>query len=68
VFEEMKKAIESNVQPEADRRKLLESVNDMEQSKGSPTFISKYKAFMSSASDHVTVLAPFLPGLAQMLG
>jgi len=39
----------------------------MEAAKGTSGFTQKYQNFIASAANHMTVLAPFIPALTQML-
>lgn len=59
--------IQTEVADEHDREQLLALVKELNESKGTAGFLGTYQRFMSAASDHVTVLAPFLPALAQMI-
>jgi hypothetical protein len=63
--------IETTVQNEiADaeiQRELLALVKEMQSSHGTPAFLGVYQRFMAAAANHMTVLTPFLPALAQML-
>lgn len=53
---------------DAQARQRVESVLDgMESAVGTRAFSERYKEFMSVAADHMTVLAPFLPALSQLL-
>lgn len=47
--------------------KIETAINEMKQTVGKPTFTEKYNAFMQSAANHMTVFAPFLPQLSQLL-
>jgi hypothetical protein len=47
--------------------KLLQKVDEMEQTRGKHTFLDKYREFIALAADHITVLAPVIPALSQML-
>jgi len=68
VFTQMQEAVTSQVTDASDRARLLGAIADLENTKNKPGFLGRYKAFMASAADHMTVLAPFLPALAQWLG
>jgi hypothetical protein len=50
------------------RKKLMTDVEEMKATQGSPGFLARYQAFMQDAANHMTVVAPFLPALAQLLG
>ncbi len=67
VFAEMRQIIQTQVQSDEERNEILNSLNELESSKGSGNFIQKYQAFIASAANHMTLLAPFIPALTQML-
>lgn len=69
VFSELKVAITTQVPAGESRDRLLQSVNDMSSSvEDGPGFQGAYQRFISSAADHMTVIAPFLPALAAFFG
>lgn len=49
----------------ADKEGLLQQVDELEQAANTPTYASLYAAFVASIADHITILGPFLPILAQ---
>ena len=49
------------------RNELLERTADLERESGKPAFATRYARFMELAANHIEVLAPFMPALAQML-
>lgn len=46
---------------------LKECVEEMKKAQGSSGFGAAYKRFMTSAADHMTVVAPFIPALSALL-
>ncbi len=68
LFAKLREAIATQVAEESRKAELLEHVAEMEQARGTSSFVDKYKAFMSVLADHIGVVSPFLPALAQMLG
>jgi hypothetical protein len=52
---------------EAERKEILARLDELQEARGSGGFLQAYKNFMASAANHMTVFAPFLPVLAQML-
>ncbi|MEQ7872525.1 hypothetical protein ABDK56_00750 [Sphingomonas sp. ASV193] len=60
--------IQSEIADGETQAALLELVRELSETKGTPGFLNAYQRFMTAAANHVTVLAPFLPALAQMLG
>lgn len=50
------------------RSKLVDAIDDMEKASDKPSLSKAYQKLISSASDHMGVIAPFLPALGQMFG
>ncbi len=50
-----------------DNTEILKAISDMQETIKTPTFIEKYKNFMSVISSHVTVFTPILSELSQYL-
>lgn len=67
LFDEMKKAIVESIQDELTRSRLVERIDAMKSAAGTQSFISRYTEFIAIAADHMTLLAPFLPALSQLL-
>lgn len=69
LFSDLRRAVEAGVSDQQDRDFLLTKVSELEKTAGNPSdYIEAYKDFMQSAANHVTVVAPFLPALASLLG
>lgn len=68
LFADMRKVILARVEVERERQPLLAAINTMEQTSGQPGFLRHYQDFMEAAANHMTILAPFLPALAKLLG
>lgn len=47
--------------------KLKDRINDMEKSVRTKSFAEKYNAFIQSVANHMTIFAPFIPALTQLL-
>lgn len=67
IFTEIRKCLTESLVDSPDLENLLNRVSDMEQSLENGDFKTTYKKFVAAAADHMTILAPFLPGLAQLL-
>lgn len=50
-----------------DETKIIEAINEMKENSNESTFKEKYFKFMEVAAIHMTVFAPFLPALTQIL-
>jgi len=69
VFGDLQAAINKGVSEPAERELLSKLVASMQETAGDkPSFLKSYQNFMAAAANHMTVLAPFLPGLAALLG
>lgn len=68
VFADMRQVIQSHIQNEDERTQILSDLNELEAAKGTGSFTQKYQSFITLAANHMTLLAPFIPALTQMLG
>jgi hypothetical protein len=68
LFADMRQAIQTQIQNDDERTQILSRLNELEAAKGTDTFIQRYQEFITSAANHMTLLAPFIPALTQMLG
>ena len=66
LFLKMREAVVS-IEDAESRERLIAAIGEMESSVGGPTFIERYKEFMGTAANHMTVFAPFFPALTQLL-
>lgn len=65
VFNEIIEAIEASDIP--NKEELIAATNDMATEAESGSITNSYKKFIALAADHMTVFAPFLPALANLL-
>ena len=56
-----------SISDETERTEIVARLHELEKARGSGGFLQAYQNFMASAANHMTVFAPFLPILAQML-
>lgn len=68
VFNEIRMAINNGSLPQERASDLLKLVDDMDDAKGSPSFVEKYKKFIEVAANHMSVVAPFIPALTKFFG
>ena len=66
VFVELREQAKS-IADDQHRDDIMVRINALENAKGTTGFLAAYQEFMAIASDHITVFAPLLPVLAQML-
>lgn len=68
VFDELRNIVSEEVRDLKERSILLSKINELEETKGTTSFVQKYSEFISLAADHLTLLTPILPALTQWLG
>src|ERR1700674_1892978 len=56
-----------SITDETERNEIVARLDELQKARGSGGFLQAYQNFMVSAANHMTVFAPFLPILAQML-
>lgn len=66
LFNDLRKAIETHVEDEEQRRLILGRVTDMEAAHKTPHFKAKYEALIQQAANHIIILTPFIPQLTQL--
>jgi hypothetical protein len=67
LFLNLREHIEENVQDEADRKDLLERLAALEKTKEKASLLKRYQEFIAAAANHMTLIAPFVPALTQLL-
>jgi hypothetical protein len=68
LFTQLRLTIEEKVQAEQERDELLARLADLQSAQGTPTYLDRYQGFIAAAANHMTILAPFLPALTQLMG
>lgn len=66
-FEQLKKAIEENITEQIIRDLYLKNLQDLKDSVGSNSFLEKYQRFISTTANHISIIAPFIPFLTQLI-
>jgi hypothetical protein len=66
-FKTLRGRIESEIAGEDERRKILAALTALQESHGKPPFAQRYTDFIATAANHITVVAPFIPALTEML-
>ena len=67
VFASLREAIQRDVADAGERERLGPLVDALESAKDRTSFMSAYQKLIASAADHMTVLAPLLPALTNLL-
>lgn len=60
-------ALREKVAQIQDGEEISARISDMENSVGTKTFAEKYNAFIQAAANHMTLFAPLIPALTQLL-
>jgi hypothetical protein len=66
LFGSLRETIERGIPNDTERARIVELVGDLEAAKDRGGFLAAYQRLIASAADHMTILAPFLPALAQL--
>jgi hypothetical protein len=67
-FAELKYKIKSDVSDTEDRNRLLTAIEDMQKHRNDRAgFAAAYQKFITSAANHMTLIAPFLPAITNLL-
>jgi len=64
VFEKLCEVINDQLNSDA---QLIQAIQDMKKEKDNSGFLQKYTHFISLAKDHISLIAPFIPALTQMI-
>jgi hypothetical protein len=67
IFEKLRHEITTHVPAGQQQENLLDRLSALEAAQNSPSFAERYLDLISVAANHVTLLAPFLPALAEMV-
>jgi hypothetical protein len=67
LFDQIRDTIISQLGGDAERMKLLASVDEMKTTKGTPRFVAAYQKFVHAAGDHMNIIGPFMGPLATLL-
>lgn len=67
LFEKLRVLIKNSISDEIISAQLSEKVDELQEAQGTKKFVTKYQEFMALAANHVSILAPFIPALSQML-
>ena len=67
LFDTLREAIRKSSLDSTVVQQLIKNVNSMQSAVGTKTFGERYKEFIAVAADHMTLIAPFLTALKQLL-
>lgn len=66
LFEEIRGALESIKEKEVQERSLL-ILEELKKTQNTPNYLSNYQSFIATLSNHMTLIAPFIPALTQLM-
>lgn len=66
LFKELKLALDGIIEEEI-KEKSLQILEELDNSKHTPSYLSNYQKFISVMADHMTIIAPFIPALTQLI-
>jgi len=67
IFAKLRHEVTSQVPTGEEQKNILERLSALEAAQNSPAFAARYAELISVAANHMTLLAPFLPGLTEMM-
>jgi hypothetical protein len=67
IFSNLRQEIESRVPEGAERQDMLERLTALEKADNTPSFKQRYIDFIAAAANHMTLIAPFIPALTELL-
>lgn len=66
IFAKIREVVAAGVPAGPEQDSILDRLSALESAQNSPTFATTYTELISIAADHLTLLTPFLPALAEM--
>lgn len=67
LFENLRSVIRESIEDAEVGERIVERVDAMQEAAGTRSFADRYKEFIGVAAAHMTLIAPFLPALTQLL-
>ena len=67
LFDDLRETIRESSLDSTVEQQLIQNVEAMQSAVGTKKFAEHYGEFIAAAADHMTLVSPFLPALAQML-
>ena len=67
MFSEIRKALDEGITDSDEREKLKAQINQLESARDQNMVMVSYQSLIASAANHMTIIAPFLPGLTGLL-
>jgi hypothetical protein len=66
VFQTLRESIQSGI-PSERQAEVLARLDALEKARNTPSFGVRYTEFIAAAANHMTVIAPFIPALTELL-
>ena len=64
LFDELREVIKENI---SSNEEIIKSINEMEENKDNEQLLYKYQKFIALMSNHMNLIAPFIPALSQLI-
>lgn len=68
IFGEITTALKGGISDQRKLNELLDLVEEMKRERGGKGFVLAYQKFVGLAAEHVELISPFLPALANLIG
>lgn len=66
LFKNLKKALEE-ISEEEIKEKAIQMIDELQSSKNTSSYLVKYQNFIALLANHMTVIAPFIPALTELI-
>jgi hypothetical protein len=67
LFSHLRDDLSKGVPDVEELERILRKVDELEGAKHTGNYLSKYQEFMNVVAAHITIVAPFIPALTQLL-
>jgi hypothetical protein len=68
IFADLYTVVNEGSIEDSDRKRLIAAIEAMERAHNTPSFRDKYREFIALAADYMTLVGPYVPALASLLG
>tara|TARA_R110001583_G_C5601209_1_gene404528 strand:+ start:78 stop:650 length:573 start_codon:yes stop_codon:yes gene_type:complete len=67
LFKKIESTVNNELSTSAEKEEILSKLKALESSLGKPSCVSSYQKFIGAIANHMTILAPFIPALTQLI-
>jgi hypothetical protein len=65
LFQSVEETVRRGVTDSAQKQAILQALDEMKTDRNKSSYLVRYASFISLVADHITIIAPFLPALAE---